>query len=214
MNITMFVATLALTSASGGLSGDAAQRITLPATPVEVAIKAGEQKTSTDPAVNPDAAAMADFKGRVGKYADLHKKLATGAAEQKKGSTPTELDAAKVALTAKVQMARTDARHGDIFTPDVRAVFRRLLAPRLKGEDGRDARAIIRDDAPEPASVPFKVNAKYPEGQPLPSVPAQLLLALPPLEAPLEYRVVGQHLLLIDTATDLIVDYILNAIVA
>ena len=28
----------------------------------------------------------------------------------------------------------------------------------------------------------------------------------------LEYRVVGQHLLLLDTAADLIVDYILNAI--
>jgi hypothetical protein len=60
--------------------------------------------------------------------------------------------------------------------------------------------------------VPFKVNAKYPEGQPLPSVPAQLLLTLPSLPEPLEYRIVGQHLLLLDTAADLVVDYILNAI--
>jgi hypothetical protein len=41
-------------------------------------------------------------------------------------------------------------------------------------------------------------------------VPANLLLTLPPLPAPLEYRIVGQHLLLLDTATDLIVDYMLN----
>ena len=61
-------------------------------------------------------------------------------------------------------------------------------------------------------TVAFKVNAKYPEGQPKPTMPANLLLNLPPLPEPLEYRVVGQHLLLLDTAADLIVDYILNVI--
>ncbi len=94
----------------------------------------------------------------------------------------------------------------------MRPVFRRLLAPELKGEDGRDAKAVLKDDAPAPGTVPFKVNAKYPENQPLPTVPANVLLTLPPLPAPLEYRIVGQHLLLLDTAADLIVDYILNAI--
>ena len=58
-------------------------------------------------------------------------------------------------------------------------MFRRLLAPELKGEDGRDAKAVLKDDAPAPGSVPFKVNAKYPENQPRPSVPANLLLKLP-----------------------------------
>jgi hypothetical protein len=82
----------------------------------------------------------------------------------------------------------------------------------MKGEEGRDTKAIIKDDAPAPGTVPFKVNAKYPEGQPKPTMPTNLLLNLPPLPEPLEYRVVGQHLLLIDTAADLIVDYILNVI--
>ena len=41
---------------------------------------------------------------------------------------------------------------------------------------------------------------------------AKLLLNLPTLPEPLEYRVVGQHLLLIDTSTDVIVDYALNVI--
>ncbi len=214
MTITTLIVGAVLLAASAGLRTEAAQRVPAPVTPAEVAIKAGEQKTSSDPAVNPDAAAMREFKARAAKYVDLHKKLATGPAEQKKGATPIELTAAKSSLAAKVQAARADARHGDIFTPEVRVVFRRLLAPELKGEDGRDAKAVLRDDAPEPASVPFKVNAKYPEGQPLPSVPGALLLTLPSLDAPLEYRVVGQHLLLIDTSTDLIVDYILNAIVA
>ena len=208
MNVSRIFLVALMTSACGDLV--ATQRA--PATPAEVAIKEGEKKTSTDPAVNSNAAAMAEFKSRVDKYADLHKQLAKGAATLKETSDPAQINAAKVALAAKVQAARADAKQGDIFTMEVRPVFRRLLAPELKGEDGRDAKAVLKDDAPAPGTVPFKVNAKYPEDQPIPSVPANLLLTLPSLPAPLEYRIVGQHLLLIDTATDLIVDYILNAI--
>ncbi|HWN84771.1 MAG TPA: hypothetical protein VNN99_06465 [Vicinamibacterales bacterium] len=163
--------------------------------------------------MNPHAAALAEFKSRVDAYADLHKQLAMGEAKPRQTADPAQIAATKAALAAKVQAARASAKHGDIFTPAVRPVFRRLLAPELKGEDGRDAKAILKDDAPAPGSVPFKVNAKYPENQPIPSVPANVLLTLPPLPAPLEYRIVGQHLLLLDTAADLVVDYILNAII-
>ena len=206
MNASRLLALAIFTSACGGASASDRQ----PATATEAALQAGEQKTSTDPKVNPDAAAMADFKGRVEGYAELHRQLAKGDAKQEKNSNPTEINAAKDALTVKVKAARANAKQGDIFTAAVRPVFRRLLAPELKGEDGRDAKAVLKDDAPAPGSVPFKVNAKYPENQPLPSVPANLLLNLPSLPAPLEYRIVGQHLLLLDTASDLIVDYMLN----
>jgi len=204
----MFVALFA-----AGCGTPTAQRNTAPAsTPAEAAQKAGAIKTSTDPAVNPNAAVMADFKSRVEKYAALHKDLAKGAATQKENTNAAQIDAQKTALVAKIQASRANARQGDIFTPEIRQAFRRLLAPELKGEDGRDAKAVLKDDAPAPGTVPFKVNAKYPENQPKPTMPANLLLNLPSLPEPLEYRVVGQHLLLIDTAVDLIVDYILNAI--
>jgi hypothetical protein len=217
MKVSRLLVVAVLATGCGGASacGATAQRAQTPAKPptaTETAIKAGEQKTSTDPSVNANAAQMADFKMRVEKYADLHKQLAKGAAAQKDDSDPARINAAKAALAAKIQAARAGAKQGDIFTPEIRPVFRRLLAPELKGEDGRDAKAILKDDAPPPGAVPFKVNAKYPEGQPLPTVPAKMLLTLPSLPAPLEYRVVGQHLLLLDTAADLVVDYILNAI--
>jgi hypothetical protein len=196
-----------------GCGASTAQRTTPAAqTPAEAAQKAGADKTSTDPAVNPNAAVMADFKVRVEKYAGLHKELAKGAAAQKDDSSAAQINAHKTALVAKIQAARATAKHGDIFSPEIRPIFRRLLAPELKGQDGRDAKAVLRDDAPAPGTVPFRVNAKYPDTQPKPTMPANLLLNLPPLPEPLEYRVVGQHLLLIDTAADLIVDYILNAI--
>jgi hypothetical protein len=208
MNVSRLLVMAVLATGCGSTVG--AQRPA--ATPADAARQAGEQKTSTNPEVNPNAALMADFKARVDKYADLHKQLAKGAAAQKESSDPAQINAAKVALAAKIQGARTNAKQGDIFTPEIRPVFRRLMAPEMKGEDGRDAKAILKDDAPAAGSVPFKVNARWPEGQPLPTVPAKLLISLPPLPAPLEYRVVGQHLLLLDTSADLVVDYILNAI--
>jgi hypothetical protein len=193
-------------------SACAAPAATENTTATDAALEQSAKKTSTDPQVNTHAAALADFKARVEAYADLHKRLAKGEAKPQETAEPAKIAATKKALAAKMQAARGDAKQGDIFTPAVRPVFRTLLAPELKGEDGRDAKAVLKDDAPPPGSVPFKVNAQYPENQPLPTVPANLLLSLPPLPAPLEYRIVGQHLLILDTATDLVVDYMLNAI--
>lgn len=201
----LLIALFAIDCGSGGAPPQAE-------TPAQAAQKAGEQKTSTDPSVNPDAAAMADFQRRVEKYAELHKDLAKGSAKQKENTDAAQISAQKTALAAKIQAARADARQGDIFTPEIRTAFRKLLAPEMKGEDGRDAKAVLKDDAPAPGTVAFKVNAKYPENQPKPTMPTNLLLNLPKLPEPLEYRVVGQHLLLLDTAADVVVDYILNVI--
>ena len=96
-----------------------------PETTTDVALQEGARRTSTDPEVNPDAAAMAEFKARVDAYADLHKRLATGDAQQKETDDPAKLNARTDALTAKVQAARVDAKHGDIFTPEIRLAFRR-----------------------------------------------------------------------------------------
>ena len=208
MKVSYWAAAALLASACGGSAAKA------PPTPTEAALQEGERKTSTDPQVNPDAAAMADFKGRVEGYVELHRQLAKGDAKLEKNSDPVEINNAKDALAAKLKAARANAKTGDFLTPQMRPVFKRLLTPELKGEDGRDTKAVLKDDAPPTSAIPFKVNAKYPENQPLPSVPANILLNLPELPAPLEYRIVGRHLLLLDTASDLIVDYMLNAIPA
>ena len=162
--------------------------------------------------VNTDAAVLADFKARIDKYIDIHKDAAKGDAKPKETENPAEIVARQEALAGRIRTARANAKQGDIFTAEIRTKFRRQLAPELKGEDGRDAKAVMKEDAPSPASIPFKVNAKYPEGAPLPSVPSNLLLSLPTLPEPLEYRVIGKHLVLLDTAAGIIVDYIPNAI--
>src|SRR5688500_11270619 len=126
----LVVAAMLATGCSGASAcGATAQRQTTatpPATTAEAAIKAGEQKTSTDPAVNPQAAVMADFKTRVEKYADLHKQLAKGAAAQKETSDPAQINASQAALAARIQAARVNAKHGEIFTPEIRSEERRV----------------------------------------------------------------------------------------
>ena len=193
-------------------SGCAAPGATEHPTKTDAALAENEKKTSIDPAVNPDAAALAEFKSRVDAYVEMYKTLAQGEAKPAEATSPEKINATKANLGARVQATRVNAKQGDVFTPAVQPVFRRLLAPELKGEDGRDAKAVLKDDAPAPGTVAFKVNAKFPENQPRPTVPASLLLTLPPLPAPLEYRIVGQHLLILDTSADLVVDYILNVI--
>jgi hypothetical protein len=54
----------------------------------------------------------------------------------------------------------------------------------------------------------LKVNAKYPEGAALPTVPANLLATLPQLPEDLEYRIVGKDLILRDVHANVVVDFI------
>ena len=159
---------------------------------------------------NPDAVTQQDFKKRIDAYVALHHSAEKDVGALKETTDAAAIKAAQNALAQRIAAARADAKPGDIFTPDIRNRFRELLAPHLKGEDGRDAREIVKDDAPP--TVPFKVNASYPEGKPLPTVPAQLLLNLPPLPKEVEYRIIDKHLILRDTEANLIVDYMLDAI--
>jgi hypothetical protein len=191
-----------------------------PRPPVETAEAKDERAAAHGPVtlaaqqanVNSDGAVLQDFNARVENYLDIHKDAAKGSAKLKEAENPAAITAAQETLAAKIRAARPHAKQGDIFTAEIRDKFRRLLAPEMKGEDGRDAKAVMKEDAPSPAQIPFKVNAKYPEGAPLPTVPSNVLLNLPTLPEPIEYRIIGKHLVLLDTGANIIVDYIPNAI--
>ena len=60
--------------------------------------------------------------------------------------------------------------------------------------------------------MPLVVNAIYPDGPPLSTVPPTLLLRLPTLPATLDYRFVGKALVLRDVRANIIVDFIPNAL--
>jgi hypothetical protein len=162
------------------------------------------------PGVNPDAALLSDFKKRIDEYMTIHNKVAKDAPPMKETNNPTEIKNAQTAFGEKLRQARAAAQPGDIFTVQIQQKFRRLLAPQLKGEDGQDAKKVLKDDAP--TAVPLKVNANYPDGLPRPTTPAKILLNLPTLPEPLEYRIIAKNLVLVDTKGNIIVDFIANAI--
>jgi len=181
--------------------------------PASSASAAQAQQMPKGTNVNPDAGLVADFKKRVDEYVKLRDKAENAApVELEKKSQPTEIATAEKSMAHNVRMTRAHAKRGDVFTPATQAMFRRLLRPPLtKGPDAADNRAIIKDDAPEPKDVPFKVNAEYPKEVPLSTVPPDVLLSLPPLPEDVQYRLVGKHLLLFDAKANLIIDYMFNA---
>ena len=163
-------------------------------------------------AVGPAEGAAGEFQTRVERYMELREEAAEAVLPFSETSDPARIREAQQQLAARIRAARPNARQGDILSADIRVHFRELLAPELKGEQGRDVRARLQDDAPEPDAVRLEVNGAYPPGTPFPTTPAPLLMALPPLPRGLEYRVIGRDLVLLDQPANLIVDYMRNAI--
>ena len=161
------------------------------------------------PAVNPQAAILLDFKQRVDKYVEVRKKADDSAPPLKKTDDPAKIKDAQQGLVERIGAARSGTKRGDIFTPEIAAYFRRLLRPEMK-EAG--TKAAMKDDEPEPGSVPFKINGPYPDKQPLATVPPNVLASLPTLPKDIDYRFVGKHLILRDVRANMIIDYIPNAI--
>ena len=163
--------------------------------------------------VNPDAGLMAEFTEKVNAYNKLRGDLAKDSPPLKETTDPAQIAHAEKALAAKIRTARASAKRGDIFTPATEAMFRRMIRPPMtKGPDAAENKAIVKEDAPKPGEIPFKVNGEYPKEAPLSTVPPDVLKALPPLPENLQYRIVGKHLILLCTQGNVIVDYMLNAI--
>lgn len=163
-----------------------------------------------EPRVNPDAKILLDFKQRVDAYMELHQRLEKQVPPLKAKAEANEIKAHEDALAKAIRAERKNAKPGDVFTPEIATLFRRLMYPELKGPDAADTKKAIDDDAP--TTVQLKVNAAYPDNAPLPTVPPNLLASVPQLPKDLEYRIVGKHLILRDVQANLIVDYMLNAI--
>jgi hypothetical protein len=162
--------------------------------------------------VNPDALVLQDFTKRIDAYMDVHERLEKKAPPLKTTNDPAKIKTSQDALAAMIRTERQSAKQGEIFTPEIAALIRRLMYPETKGEQGAETKKAMKDDAPNPKTVSLKINAPYPEGAPLPSVPPNVLANLPKLPEDLEYRVIGRNLILRDVHANVIVDYLPNAI--
>jgi len=174
--------------------------------------KAAVPGTASSPAqaqpVNEDAKALAGFLDRVNQYVALHMKLENTLPKLSKESTPQQVDSHQRQFAKLIQDARKDAKQGDIFTPESQAVVKKLISRIFSGSDGASLKASIMDENP---GVPnLKVNARYPDEIPVSTIPPQLLQGLPKLPEEMEYRFVGNNLILMDTHAHIIADYVPN----
>ncbi len=169
----------------------------------------GRTPAPADQPVNADAKAVAGFLDRVNQYVALHQKLENSLPKLSKESTPEQIDTHQRALARMIQDARKDAKPGDLFTPESQAVFKQLLAKVLGGPDGAAMKASIMDENPGVPSL--KVNDRYPDAIPVSTIPPQVLEGLPKLPEEMEFRFVGNDLILMDTHAHIIADFVRDA---
>ena len=164
------------------------------------------QQKSGQP-VNANAAIAAKFEHNVADYMKLRQKAMTGLSVPKNTESPAKITDFQKQLAANIRSLRANAKQGQLFTPEVVGLFRTLVATAMRGQDGALIRTSFQRSEPIDG-VRFDVNAAYPDGLPLQSMPPSLLLNLPQLPKELEYRFVGRELILRDAPANLIVDLI------
>lgn len=157
--------------------------------------------------VNPKAAAIKGFIDRVNEYVALQKKVDDGLPKLSGKDDPSKIEAHQAAMSGRMKMARTAARRGDIFG-SAEPVLMEVIREDANLRSLREARAAM-DEVPK--LDPPAVNTAYPEKAALATVPPLLLDALPKLPEGLEYRFMGNDLILRDTKANLIADFINNA---
>ena len=157
-----------------------------------------------------DSQALATMNDRLKEYIDLHPKLERSLPSLPDDATPKQIDKNQRAFEVLMRKARAKAKPGDIFTPQARPVIVRLLATIFGGPDGRQLKASIMDE--NPVGVTVSVNGRYPDNVPLSTVPPQVLQTLPKLSEDMEYRFIGDRLILLDTHAHVIADFIEDAL--
>jgi hypothetical protein len=174
--------------------------------PVGSAVGSPAQTTRVEPATAADAAAIAEFMKRVDAYVALHRKLESTLPKAPAEATPQQIDQAQRALLTVLQSARADARPGDVFTPAMTALVKRLMVEVFSGPGGSRLRASMMDENVK--ELPLKVNQRFPDEIPLATMPPRLLKALPELPEQMEFRFVASQFVLLDTHAHLVVDFI------
>jgi|HubBroStandDraft_6_1064221.scaffolds.fasta_scaffold1040344_2 hypothetical protein len=162
-------------------------------------------QTTTHSPVDPNAAIVQDFQKRVAGYLQLRKSIESNLPKLKATSSQEKISHHGVELRHAVREARKDAQPGEVFTPEISAEIRRLIAIAMH-PDGPEIRQSLR--SAEPVQLHLAINEKYPDGVPLQTTPPSLLENLPALPPEIEYRITGQDLVLLDAKANLVIDII------
>jgi hypothetical protein len=151
-------------------------------------------------------AAMKDFTHRVKAYMELRRHAAERVPPLSLSWDLKTLAATSDALADEIRAARPAAKVGDIFSPEIVVVFQDRIGAALRRHayDAADVLYDVTSDAPALRSV-AKVNGRF-DWTFGALMPGCVITALPPLPDELQYRFVGQDLVLVDIDAGLIVD--------
>ena len=123
---------------------------------------------------------LTDFQLRVRRYVAPHQQLEATGPRIPISDNWAEITAAVDALGGGIRAARTSARRGDVFSPEIERWFRQALTTCLEGVN---TEAFL-------------------------SMPPHLLAVLPSLPDELQYRFMSHDLILWDVHANIIVDFI------
>lgn len=161
--------------------------------------------------VDPADPVFQDFALRVNRYVDVHKAVADSVGPLDESASQQVIATRAAKLGQGIIAARDSAKQGEIFAPEVAALFATIIRqeyqrrPPPVQDSRRDAQEEVPDFTPH-------VNELYPTTYPLATFPATLLRVLPQLPPEVEYRIVSHFLILRDIEANLIVDVMPDAV--
>lgn len=175
------------------------------ASPQSAAAQTPQSRAGTParPGVNEYGAATKAFLDRMQEYMAFHNKVEGMVSPITQTSSPEEIAKREAALGAMLIKQRPDAKEGDFFVKEYQPYLIKIIREDFAKRPMADRKALLVE---LPKDVKVGVNMIYPPGLPLATFPANLLKALPELPKGLEYRIVGQHLILRDVTGNVIVD--------
>ena len=147
-------------------------------------------------------------------YAAMHRRLESVVGRIEINSSADEINRSMAALAAAIRAERRDARQGDFFTPALGRELRARINDALLDHDytAEDVRASARVDTIDSREFRPEINGPFFWVLAAAMFPC-VIESLPPLPPELQYRIVGNDLLLIDVHASLIVDFLPEALI-
>jgi hypothetical protein len=185
--------------------------ITTLAVTVAFAQKATDSPALAPPPVTPaEKAVIEAFENQVKEYVKLRNKVRENVPKLSKEATPEQIESYRTSLEQSLRNARKGAKRGAIFLPEVGAYIRRTLKKEFQGKDRKEIRDIAFET--ELTGVVLRVNYPYAQSAEMSEMPATLLAKLPQLPNELRYRFVGHNIILVDRESNLIIDFMPDAV--
>ena len=166
------------------------------------------------PPPQPAPRSVNTFEVAVRDYARMHRRLEGQIGPIEFGTPVAEINRIIRELSAAIRAERHDAAQGEFFTPDLAGVLRARITDALldHGYTADDVRAAAGVNGVDYDRVVLRVNETFPWVL-ASAMFACVLEVLPPLPPELQYRIVGDDLVLIDVHASLVVDILPRALV-